>query len=158
MKNYLKQRTELGIDLIRKIKSNIFEKARIRLTLYYIAIMVIVIGIFSSVLIVSLENNIEESLTLRIEQNEVLDEAILETNKGIETLVFMLDGLLLLLIGVASYFLAGKTLDPIKKVLESQKRFSADASHDLRTPLAIITTETEVALSNKNISIADEVF
>ncbi len=146
---------ESVIDLSRKIKNNIFEKARIRLTIFYIAIMVVVLFIFSSVLIVALEKNIEESFSVRIEQGEVFTKAITETNKGIETLVFSLDGLLLLLIGAASYFLAGETLKPIRKAMDSQKRFSADASHDLRTPLAIITTETEIALSDKNISAGE---
>ncbi len=144
---------ELVTDLSHRIKNNIFEKARIRLTLFYIAIMVVVLGIFSSILVVVLEKNIEESFALRIERDELLNEALIDANQGIETVVLVLDGFLLILIGGASYFLAGVTLKPIKKAMESQKRFSADASHDLRTPLAIITTETEVALNDKNISI-----
>jgi len=45
--------------------------------------------------------------------------------------------------------LAGRTLKPIKESLDAQKKFSADASHDLRTPLAVITTESEVVLQNE---------
>ncbi len=151
MKLYLKQFMEWVIGL----KRNIFEKARIRLTLYYIAIMVIVIGLFSYGLIFTLEKNIQQSFTERIEQTDILEIVVNETNNRIETLVFTLDGLLLFLIGIASYFLAGKTLKPIKRALDSQKRFSADASHDLRTPLAIIITETEVALQDDNLTIEE---
>ncbi len=155
MKTYLKQFMASVIDLSRRVKNNMFEKARIRLTLYYMGIMVFVLFTFSAVLIVTVESNIEESFTLRIEQGEVLADALLAANNSIETLVFTLDSLLLILIGIASYFLAGKTLQPIKKALDAQKRFSADASHDLRTPLSIITTETEVALNDDNISIEE---
>ena len=115
--------------------------------------MIIVLFTFSTILIFALERNIEESLTARIEQGDILEEAILETNKNVEALVFMLDGLLLILIGGASYFLADRTLQPIKIALDSQKRFSADASHDLRTPLSIIMSETEVMLGSNHITI-----
>jgi signal transduction histidine kinase len=62
----------------------------------------------------------------------------------------VVDGFLLLIVGGVGYFLAGKTLKPIKKNFEAQKRFTADASHDLRTPLTIMKTEIEVALANKS--------
>jgi signal transduction histidine kinase len=48
--------------------------------------------------------------------------------------------------GFLSYILAGRTLRPIRDFVRSQHRFYADAAHDLRTPLAVMKTETEVAL------------
>lgn len=47
---------------------------------------------------------------------------------------------------VVLYFLAGVTLRPIRKNMESQRRFIADVSHELRTPLAVMQTEAEVSL------------
>lgn len=48
--------------------------------------------------------------------------------------------------GLASYWLAQRTLHPIQASNERQKRFVADASHELRTPLTAIKMSTEVAL------------
>lgn len=48
-----------------------------------------------------------------------------------------------------SYFLARRTLEPIKEAHEAQARFTSDAAHELRTPLAVMQTETEVSLRGK---------
>jgi len=52
----------------------------------------------------------------------------------------------------AGYFLAGKTLKPIEKAMNEQKRFVADASHEFRTPLTALKTSMEVALREKKMS------
>lgn len=66
-----------------------------------------------------------------------------------------INGIILLIAGGLGYFLAGKTLQPIKTMLDEQNRFIGDASHELRTPLTALKTTTEVALRNKNLSLAD---
>lgn len=63
-----------------------------------------------------------------------------------------------LIVGFAiSYALARKTLEPIDKTLEAQKRFTADASHELKTPLTAMQTEIEVTLRDKNLTKDDAV-
>ena len=54
--------------------------------------------------------------------------------------------------GLASYLLARRTLEPIAEALESQSRFSSDAAHELRTPLAVMQSEIEVALRERKPS------
>lgn len=69
----------------------------------------------------------------------------------------------LLLIGVGSilvlipisYFLAGKSLLPIKETFDNQKKFIADASHELRTPLTVIQTNIEVLKLKEDEQIKD---
>ena len=56
--------------------------------------------------------------------------------------------------GGASYLLARRTLQPIEDALESQSRFSSDAAHELRTPLAIMQSEIEVEMRNKKATKA----
>jgi len=52
--------------------------------------------------------------------------------------------------GAAGYFLAGRTLKPIQKMVDDQNRFITDASHELRTPLTALKSEIEVYLRGKN--------
>jgi signal transduction histidine kinase len=51
--------------------------------------------------------------------------------------------ILIFLASFSSYWLARKTLKPIKDAYERQQRFLSDASHELRTPLSILTIELE---------------
>ena len=54
---------------------------------------------------------------------------------------------------MAGYFLAGRTLRPIKNMLDEQNRFITDASHELNTPLTSLKTAIEVNLRDKNLSL-----
>lgn len=54
--------------------------------------------------------------------------------------------------GAGSYFLARRTLRPIEEAHEAQTRFVSDASHELKTPLAVMKMELEVALRDAHLS------
>lgn len=146
MKTYLNLSTGLVTNLIPNMKKNIFKKARLKLTAYYVGIMFIILIIFSGALIYTINSKISENLNDKIIIVDPEDNPLDNVNTEINLYIFYTDGILLVLIAFASYFLAGRTLKPIQDSLDAQKKFSADASHDLRTPLAIIITESEVAL------------
>ncbi len=55
--------------------------------------------------------------------------------------------------GLASFYMARRTLRPLEQTMEAQARFTADASHELRTPLTAMQTEIEVSLRDKNLSV-----
>ena len=63
----------------------------------------------------------------------------------------------LVLLFYISVYLTNKTIKPIKESFEKQKQFIADASHELKTPLAIIRTNTSVIISNKDKTVESQI-
>lgn len=56
-----------------------------------------------------------------------------------------------------SYYLAKRTLEPIQEALERQARFTADAAHELRTPLSVMRAENEVSLRDNKLTKNDAI-
>ncbi|MBS7525951.1 GHKL domain-containing protein [Fusibacter paucivorans] len=48
-----------------------------------------------------------------------------------------------------SLFLTKRSIQPIKDAFDKQRQFISDASHELKTPLAVIQTNVDVLLQNK---------
>jgi len=61
----------------------------------------------------------------------------------------------LIFIFFISRFFANKTIQPIKNAFDKQKQFIADASHELKTPLAVINTNVDVLLTNGEDNIKE---
>lgn len=55
-----------------------------------------------------------------------------------------------------SRFFANRSIHPVKEAFDKQKQFIADASHELKTPLAIINTNADVLLSNREETIESQ--
>lgn len=148
-------------DIVSGKIFNMFKEARIKLTLYYLVI-IMVINIFFSLIIyrgATFElRRIEaaQHLRLPVPIRAALDpEVIEETKRRVALSLFYLNVIILGMSGVGGYFLAGKTLGPIKKNMDEQRDFISNASHELRTPLTSLKTEIEVALRDKKMSLTD---
>ena len=148
-----------------------FQKARIKLTAWYLLIIMLVSILFSVVIYSGINRELG-----RFERSHVIifrDERLVPPNppppvditkidtQGLTaartrltlTLIFINIGIFWIA-GLAGYFLAGRTLRPIKEMVDEQNRFITDASHELRTPLTSLKTSIEVNLRNKNMTLA----
>lgn len=82
-------------------------------------------------------------------------EVVSDAKRRIAFSLFNLNLFILGISGIGSYFLAGKTLAPIKKNMDDQKDFVSNASHELRTPLTSLKTEIEVGLRDRQMSLGE---
>lgn len=153
-----------------------FYTARLKLTAWYLVIIMAVSLSFSAVIYRALtieverfgriqrsriENQIKNGviiqfndrppypMALPVEDAEVVNfikRRILMTLAVVNSTIFVLAGAL-------GYLLAGRTLRPIADMVEEQNRFISDASHELRTPLTALKSTLEVHLRDKNLNL-----
>lgn len=144
-----------------------FRSAYLKLTFFYVLIVMIISLTFSAVLygISSRELDFGFRRQTRALQNippdggprpfpnleRMRSEQLDQSNRNLKTDLIYFNLLILILSGALSYFLARRTLKPIEEMMDAQSRFTADASHELRTPLTAMKTEIEVGLRDKNL-------
>lgn len=147
----------------------LFEKARLKLTALYLVIIMAISLSFSAFIYHSFSNEIQRrfnAVEKRLElqkrgfqyppgQIHFFTEEINLSRYKVLTVLIYTNSIIFIFSAAAGYFLAGKTLQPIEKTYEDQKRFIADASHELKTPLTILKSSIEVALRDKKLKTKD---
>lgn len=146
-----------------------FLSARLKLTLCYVLIAIIIASFFSIVVYYAFNVELEHGLhnqriviqrhypgigTLPIivqKEDPSLFQEI--RNRFLERL-FLIDLLIISISAISGYFMSGRTLRPIKTMVDEQNRFISDASHELRTPLTAARTSIEVGLRDKTITLS----
>jgi signal transduction histidine kinase len=135
--------------------SNIVDEffvARIRLTFYYSITAIVILGGSSVVLYNIILSNLTQSISENIFLNPVISRAIIDQAQDILLNRFLtINIIIIFIVIILGFLLTHKTLEPIKSNMQKQKRFIADASHELRTPIAVIISGLEVNLSNKKL-------
>ncbi|MDD2587116.1 MAG: HAMP domain-containing sensor histidine kinase [Syntrophomonadaceae bacterium] len=72
-------------------------------------------------------------------------------------LIFVIvGGISLVLLFLISIYFANKSIQPIKEVFEKQKQFTADASHELKTPLTVIKTNLALITANSEETVKSQ--
>lgn len=142
---------------VTDLKSDLFIWARIKLTALYLLVIAVILVVFSLVIFSDLSYSIRRNIDRRNDAayNPAEETFIEDATESAKTSILLIDACIYLIVGGASYLLAGYTLKPIKKALEGQEQFSAEASHELRTPLAVMRTDIEVLLRSKQTLPAD---
>ncbi|CAG7639003.1 sensor histidine kinase [Paenibacillus allorhizosphaerae] len=75
------------------------------------------------------------------------------------TLIYTFSVVALVMLGIiylTSRYFADRSIAPVKEAFDKQKRFIADASHELKTPLAVINTNADVLLANGTDTINEQ--
>ena len=126
-----------------------FRRARVRLTLQYIGLFALVLALFSAVLYAVFASVLSPvfDLTPEITDAQSAQAAYGQALRGILIAIVAADAAALVLIGLAGWVLAARTLRPIRDAHRRQRRFIADASHELRSPVAAIRARAEAALA-----------
>lgn len=146
-----------------------FTRARLKLTAWYLLIIMTVSLSFSAFIYRSVNiefqsrlDAIERRLQLRAHgilppsgQDQFFLADIEEARERVLAILVYTNFAILVISGAAGYFLAGRTLAPIEDAMDEQKRFVADASHELKTPLTAMQTSTEVALRDKHLPLKE---
>lgn len=140
-----------------------FHVATLKLTAWYLAILMAVSVSFSVVIYSISAHELDRPFPINSPNRTFIDDnmirAIRESraDEGKRSLIanlVILNVATLALGAGASFFFARRTLRPIEEAMEAQSRFVSDASHELRTPLAVMKTENEIALREKKPTTA----
>ena len=151
MPNASKPSGEKGIGSLE----DLFYRTRWSLTLIYVAILAVILLLSTSLTYSAFSGRIERRFAAfhPYDPTFVMQGHQLPSPNDVRTDLFvsflLVNGALLFIAGILSYWLAGVTLEPIQEAYERQRRFLSDASHELRTPLAIMQTGMENELSQQ---------
>ncbi len=146
-----------------------FRNARIKLTIWYVTILIIISSLFSVAFYGSATQEIDRIIhRLEFEKQTSQEglrppsppdtpsiEDLLSYKDRIKMTLLFINGLILLLSAGGAYVIAGKTLQPIKIMIDEQNQFISNSSHELRTPIATLRAEMEGKLLEKHISDKD---
>lgn len=130
-----------------------FDRARRRLAVQAAVLFALVLIVFSIIFYLVLSTALAPAFDIapEIPDDDVARQAYAQTTQLIAVALVLAD--LAAVVGaiVAGYVLAGRTLRPIRSSLERQRRFVADASHEMRTPLTVIRTAVDEAIAQPTV-------
>jgi len=147
-----------------------FKQTQLKLTIFYSLLFLFLFWVFSLGIYLWMERSFGESYISQVRQRQVQQgqnegefddrKAVIVTIAGdvaldrLLNILITVNSISLFVIPTISWYLAKKSLASIQIAHEKQKQFVSDASHELRTPISIMTGEIDVTLK-KARSVVD---
>jgi two-component system, OmpR family, sensor histidine kinase CiaH len=149
-----------------------FQAARLKLTLWYLLAIMVISSLFSLAIYSNVSHQIEGLIKMQNDrirnfqfqgtQNNfphppdappIISSADLQKQEQqLALTLILINAGILVVSGAGGYILAGKTLYPIKDMVDEQNQFISSASHELRTPIAALRAEMEGSLLEKHLT------
>lgn len=139
----------------------LFQSATLRLTMWYVLILTVLSLFFSGIVFSIAASELHRpfgtpdqvrrgySFGVLSDFEELREAREREATTRLITSLVIFNLAVIATGGLASYYLARHTLRPIEEALDAQIRFTSDAAHELRTPLAVMQSEIEIGLRGK---------
>lgn len=125
-----------------------YTRTRLQLTLIYSVISIALLVVSGSITRTVFSERLDQRFAIIVDRKDRVHSVFLPINaddvrSDLSNTLLLVNGVLVALSVLASYWLATRTLRPIQEAYDRQRQFLSDASHELRTPLAILQANLE---------------
>ena len=135
-------------DLFRRYKDDIFFSTRVQIIVFHsfsvLVMIVVIVELFEltqKAILGAVATSLQDLLTTGTANENALAEAVAFADIA---KTYVLSGIVALSV-VFAMIAAYISLRPLREALTTQKRFISSVAHELRTPLAVLRVENEVA-------------
>lgn len=153
MATYCKRYAASATALLNKYRRDLFFRTEVNVIVLQIAFALIIVGAVgasfalvnrdvSRAIVAGLNANLEGGASATALSAEVVQHIEDIRSRSLAAIILTITLATLFF----SYLIAYVTLSPARASLSAQKRFVGNIAHELRTPLSVIKTNTEVAL------------
>lgn len=140
-----------------------FKKLRIKLICTFMLLLTALVAMLLVSFYIVSERNIKNqehnqpfNITEKIKINDEDDHSKKESMEELKIELIIIGLVSVIPLLFLSIIVANASIKPVEEAYNAQKRFIADASHELKTPIAVINTNLDVLEDNKQDTIASQ--
>lgn len=154
-----RQSAESGTGLLNKYRHDPFFRTEINVVSLQVAFALVILGLVGasfSLLYHDISEAIVQGIRAGIASGSVdsLGPSIVSEIQNIRTEnMLVITSVIIVTTALFGYVIARISLAPTRNALAAQKQFIGNIAHELRTPLSVIKTNTEVAMLEDNIAV-----